>query len=172
HKNINYEYLYGINSVYSLITRNTGNRKIYEIILNKKRKINSKMQSIISEAKKKNIGTLELEPGQFNRISGENIYSQGICARVSPYNYCDLNKYLNKEANKKSKLIVLDCVTDVGNFGSIMRNCNAFGFEGVIIPKRRSVALNERVSRISAGALEEIKIFRVVNIVRILKKLK
>ena len=171
-KNIDYEYLYGINPIYSLITRNAGNRKIYEIILNKKRKINSKMQSIISEAKKKNIGTMELEPGQFNRISSENIYSQGICARVSSYNYCNLDEYLNKKTDSKSKIIVLDGVTDVGNFGSIIRNCNAFDFEGIIIPKRRSVALNERVSRISAGALEEIKIFRVVNIVRTLKELK
>ncbi len=125
-----------------------------------------------TEARKKNIDIAELEPDQFDRISTENVNSQGICARVSPYNYADLEHYLNKEAGGKSKLVVLDGITDVGNFGSIIRNCNAFDFEGIIIPERRSVALNERVSRISAGALEEVKIFRVVNIVRTIKELK
>jgi len=47
-KNVNYEYISGINPVYSLITRNAGSRKIYGIILNKRRKINSKMHGIIS----------------------------------------------------------------------------------------------------------------------------
>jgi 23S rRNA (guanosine2251-2'-O)-methyltransferase len=171
-KNINYEYLYGLNPVYSLITKNAGSRKIYGIILNKRRKINPKMHGIISEARKKNIDILELEPDQFDRASSENVYSQGVCAKVSPYNYGDLERYLNKEAGGRSKLVILDGITDVGNFGSIIRNCNAFDFEGIIIPKRRSVALNERVSRISAGALEEVKIFRVVNIVRTIKELK
>ncbi|MBC8389782.1 MAG: 23S rRNA (guanosine(2251)-2'-O)-methyltransferase RlmB [Actinobacteria bacterium] len=171
-KNVNYEYISGINPVYSLITRNAGNRKIYEIILNLSRKKDSKIQNILTEARKKNIEIVELESARFNSISPENINSQGVCARVSSYNYCNLDEYLNKKTDSESKLIVLDGVTDIGNFGSIIRNCNAFDFEGIIIPKRRSAALNERVSRISAGALEEIKIFRVVNIVRTLKELK
>jgi len=171
-KNVNYEYISGINSVYSLITRNAGNRKIYEIILNLSRKKDSKIQNILTEARKKNIEIVELESARFNSISHENINSQGICARVSSYNYCNLDEYLNKKTDSESKLIVLDGVTDIGNFGSIIRNCNAFDFEGIIIPKRRSAALNERVNRISAGALEEIKIFRVVNIVKTLKELK
>ncbi|HEY4695531.1 MAG TPA: 23S rRNA (guanosine(2251)-2'-O)-methyltransferase RlmB [Candidatus Hydromicrobium sp.] len=171
-QNRNYEYLYGINPVYSLITRNAGNRKIYQILVNKSRIKDSRINNILTEAGKKNIEIADLEPVRFEGISPENVNSQGICARVSPYNYGDLERYLNKEAGKKSKLIVLDGITDVGNFGSIIRNCNAFDFEGIIIPERRSVALNERVSKISAGALEEVKIFRIVNIVRTLKELK
>jgi 23S rRNA (guanosine2251-2'-O)-methyltransferase len=171
-KNINYEYISGINPVYSLLTRNAGSRKIYQIILNQKRKKDSRIQNILDEARKKNIDIVEFELTRFDSISPEDINSQGICARVSPYNYNNLEQYLSKEAGSKSKLIVLDGVTDVGNFGSIIRNCNAFDFEGIIIPERRSVALNERVSKISAGALEEVRVFRVVNIVRTLKELK
>ena len=171
-KNISYEYLYGINPVYSLLTRNAGNRKIYEIILNKKRKSNSRIQNIIKEAVSKNIEVLELESGKFNEISHEDVYTQGVYARVSNYNYCNLEHYLNRSINRDSKLLILDGVTDVGNFGSIIRNCCAFNFEGIIIQKRRSVALNERISKISAGTLEEVKIFRVTNIVGTLKELK
>lgn len=171
-KNVNCEYLYGINPVYSLIKRNAGNRKIYQILVSKSRIKDSRMQSILNEARKKNIEIMELEPARFDDISFEDVNSQGVCARVSLYNYNDLKRYLDKEVSSKNKLIVLDGVTDVGNFGSIIRNCNAFDFDGIIIPERRSVALNERVSKISAGALEEVRVFRVVNIVRTLKELK
>jgi 23S rRNA (guanosine2251-2'-O)-methyltransferase len=171
-QNRNFEYLYGINPVYSLLTVNAGKRKIYQILVSRSRIKDSRIRSILTEAEKKNIEIVEVDPVQFDKISSEDVNSQGICARVSPYNYNDLEQYLNKEAGDKSKLVILDGITDVGNFGSIIRNCNAFGFEGIIISERRSVALNERVSKISAGALEEVKIFRVVNIVRTLKELK
>jgi len=171
-QNRNFEYLYGINPVNSLLIINVGNRKIYQILVSKNRVKDSRINNILTEAKKKNIEIVEVDPVQFDKISSEDVNSQGISARVSPYNYNDLEQYLNKEAGDKSKLVILDGITDVGNFGSIIRNCNAFGFEGIIISERRSVALNERVSKISAGALEEVKIFRAVNIVRTIKELK
>ena len=171
-KSDRYEYLSGINSVFSLLTKNEGRRKIYEIILNRNRKKGLKIRDIITEARNKNIRIIELESARFNSLSSENVNSQGIYARVSPYNYCDLDQYLSKETQNKGKLVILDGVTDVGNFGSILRNCSAFNFEGIIIPKRRSAAINEKLSSISAGALEEVKVFRVVNIVRTIKELK
>ena len=177
-KSINYEFLYGVNPVYSVLTKNSGIRKIYEIILNKNKKSSSRIKEIILKAKSKDIKITELELDKFVSLPKDNFSSidfvstQGILARVSTYNYHNLDQYLNKGISKNSKLIILDGVTDVGNFGSIIRNCSAFGFEGIVIPKRRSVALNKRVSKISAGALEEVKIFRVINIVKTLKELK
>ena len=166
------EYLYGINSIFSLITKNAGRRKIYEVFLNGSKKKGLRIQNIITEARSRNIEIIEVKPDRFDSLSFENASSQGIYARVSPYNYCDLAQYLNKKNHSKGRLVILDGLTDVGNFGSIIRNCAAFNSEGIIIPKRRSVSINEKLSSISAGALEEIKVFRVVNIVRAIKQLK
>lgn len=177
-KNINYEYISGINPVYSLITGNAGRRKIYRVIINSQREKDPRIQSIIVEAGNRDIIIEKFNPDQFYNISPKIINSQGILAVVSPYNYADLGVYLGKGKDRgsrgksKSRLIILDGVTDVGNFGSIIRNCSAFGFDGIIVSKRRSVALNERVSKISAGALEKVEVFRAVNIVRTIKKLK
>jgi 23S rRNA (guanosine2251-2'-O)-methyltransferase len=171
-KETGHEYLSGINPVFSLVTRNAGRRKIYEIFISRNRKKGPRIRNIIAEAKRKDINIIEIGTDRFRKLSFKNSISQGICARVSPYNYCDLEQYLSKENHNKGKLIILDGVTDMGNFGSIIRNCAAFDFEGVIIPKRRSVSINEKLSSISAGALEEIKVFRVVNIVRAIKQLK
>jgi 23S rRNA (guanosine2251-2'-O)-methyltransferase len=175
-KNVNYEYIYGINPVYSLIVTNAGRRKIYSIIIDRGRRKDLKIKRIIEGAKKNKIEVLELVSDKFGDICSGDISSQGIGARVSPYNYLNLDDYLNKlsavENKSRSRLIILDGVTDAGNFGSIIRNCHAFGFDGIIIPERRSVTVNERVSKISAGALEEVLIFRAVNIVRTIKELK
>lgn len=168
-ENKNFEYLLGINPVYSVLKKNSGRRKIYEIIISRKKK-DSRIQKIISEAKKKNIRIKEVDQAE----PQEEVFKhQGVCALVSPYNYYDLGEYLaKKEMTAMSRLAILDGITDMGNFGSIVRNCSAFGFEGIIIGKRRSAALNRDVSKISAGALEEIKIFRVVNIVNTINELK
>jgi len=171
-ENINYEYISGINPVCSLIKVNAGNRKIYQIIINEKSKKDPRIKDILKEAGNENIDIREFESARFSKLYSDNLHNQGICARVSPYNYCSLERYLEKEASGRSRLVILDGVTDVGNLGSIIRNCSAFDFEGIIIPKRRSAAINERINRISAGALEEVKIFRVVNIVRTIKELK
>ena len=174
----NYEFLYGVNPIYSVLTVNLGRRKVYEVILSKNRKRTAKIKEIITKALKNGISIVEMEIDKFNNLSKDyfafsnTAYIQGIAARVSPYNYYSFEEYLNNDVVKDSKLIILDGVTDIGNFGSIIRNCGAFGFDGIIIPKNRSVDINERVSKISAGALEEIKVFRVTNIVRALKQLK
>ena len=174
-ENKNYEYLFGINPVHSVITKNSGRRKVYEIIIARNKK-GPRVQKIISEAKKKKIIVREIGQDEFIKkyYSNEDTFkSQNICAVVSPYNYYDLDEYLARiDMNSKSSLAILDGVTDIGNFGSIARNCNAFGFEGIIITKRRSVSLNKKVSKISAGALEEVKIFREVNVVNSIKELK
>ena len=100
--------------------------------------------------------------------------AQGIIANVSSYNYHDLDLDLKERLllSKKNILVMLDNITDVGNFGAILRNCSAFGVDGVIISKNRSVEVSQRVSKISAGALEEIKVYNVTNIINTIQKLK
>jgi 23S rRNA (guanosine2251-2'-O)-methyltransferase len=98
--------------------------------------------------------------------------TQGIIAEVSNYSYSDLDIDLKELSHKKSLLLLLDEITDVGNFGSILRNCSAFGADGVIITKNRSVEANNRVSKISSGAMEEVKIYNVTNLAKTIELLK
>lgn len=110
-------------------------------------------------------------PGEY--LSEEFLSStQGIVAEVSNYSYSDLDTDLKELSQKKGLLIMLDEITDVGNFGSILRNCSAFGADGVIITKNRSVDANSRVSKISSGAMEEVKIYNVTNLSKSMELLK
>ncbi len=167
-----FEYLYGINTINTLLEVNTGNRKIFEIIISEGRKKDKRIKDITGLAQKCVVPVKVIEDRDFKDISGEGYNPQGIMARVSSYNSSNLDDYLEKEAGADSRLIILDGVTDVGNFGSIIRNSYAFGFDGIIIGKNRSVPLNRMVSRISVGALEGTRIFKVPNIVQTIRKLK
>ena len=166
------EYLYGINTINTLLKVNTGNRKIFEIIISAGRRKDKRIKDITNLAQKRAVPVKVIEDRDLKDISVQEYNLQGIMARVSSYNSSNLDDYLEKEAGTDSRLIILDGVTDVGNFGSIIRNCYAFGFDGIIIGKNRSVQLNRKVSGISAGALEGTRIFKVPNIVQTIKKLK
>ena len=167
-----FEYLYGVNTINTLLEVNTGNRKIFEIMISAGRRMDKRIKDITNLAQKSAVPVRVMEDRDFKDISGQSYNPQGIMARASSYNSANLDDYLEKEAGTDSRLIILDGVTDVGNFGSIIRNSYAFGFDGIIIPINRSVPLNRMVSKISAGALEGIRIFKVSNIVQTIKKLK
>ena len=66
----------------------------------------------------------------------------------------------------------MDGIEDPHNLGSIIRTAETAGVHGIIIPKRRSATVNSTVSKVSAGAVEYMKIARVNNINETIRQLK
>ena len=77
-----------------------------------------------------------------------------------------------KSKNEKPFILILDGLEDPHNLGSIIRTAETAGAHGIIIPKRRAVGVNSTVAKVSAGAVEYIKIARVNNINYAIKYLK
>lgn len=76
---------------------------------------------------------------------------------------------------EKATVVVLDRVTDPHNVGAIIRSCDQFGVNLVIIPEHNSssdVAENEVIGRTSAGASAWVPVAVVNNLVRAVEKLK
>ena len=69
-------------------------------------------------------------------------------------------------------MLIADKITDPHNMGAIIRTALAAGVHGIIIPKRRSVGINETVAKVAAGALEHMKIAKVANLVNEIEYLK
>jgi len=72
----------------------------------------------------------------------------------------------NLPKDKGALVLVLDGITDVHNLGAVLRSCDQFSVDLVIIPQRRSAQSNETVSRISSGASLHVRTAKVTNIVR------
>jgi 23S rRNA (guanosine2251-2'-O)-methyltransferase len=99
---------------------------------------------------------------------------QGVVAYLAAKEYIDLDVIL-EEANRSPRpglIVVLDEIEDPFNLGSVLRSANGAGAHGVVIPKRRAVALTATVAKASAGAIEHIPVARVTNISQTLDNLK
>ncbi len=59
---------------------------------------------------------------------------------------------------KKSKIVILDNISDPGNMGTIIRSALAFGIDGIHITKGSCDPFNDKVIRSSKGALFKIPI--------------
>jgi 23S rRNA (guanosine2251-2'-O)-methyltransferase len=71
-----------------------------------------------------------------------------------------------------SLVVLLDGITDPHNVGAILRSCDLFGADLVVIPSRRSARINETVRRISAGAASYVPVVEETNIRRAVALLK
>ena len=97
--------------------------------------------------------------------------NQGYGALRDNYEILDEN-YLDKLPKEKGRVVILDGIQDPHNFGAILRSVDAFGYDLVILPKNRSVSVNETVAHVSTGAIEYTNIMYVNSLNNIVEKLK
>ncbi|GER67278.1 23S rRNA (guanosine-2'-O)-methyltransferase RlmB [Weizmannia acidilactici] len=99
---------------------------------------------------------------------------QGVVALVAAYKYAEVGDMfkLAEGRNELPFIMILDELEDPHNLGSILRTADAVGAHGVIIPKRRSVALTATVAKASTGAIEHIPVARVTNLSQTIAGLK
>ncbi len=105
---------------------------------------------------------------------GKTANHQGIVAYAAGVEYCSVQDILDaaKEKGEDPFVIVLDGIEDVHNLGSIIRSADCAGAHGVVIGKRRSASVTAAAVKASAGAVEYVKIARVVNIRAAVEELK
>lgn len=126
---------------------------------------NFKDQEIMKKIKENHIKYIVSDQRDLDRIA---LHNQGIVIEINDYEYKDLSSI-----NKDEKIVLLlDHLEDPHNFGAIIRTCEARGIKSVIIPKDRSVAVNDTVMKTSAGALNRVNIIMVPNLVNAINKLK
>ncbi len=159
----------GRNAVLELLESNRDINKIY-IAEGEK---HGSIHKIIALAKQRKIVINEIGRAKLNSMS-QTENNQGVIAVVPPFNYCEIEDILavSKEKNTKPFILILDGIEDPHNLGSIIRTAETAGVDGIIIPKRRAAGVNSTVAKVSAGAVEYMKIARVNNINEAINTLK
>lgn len=147
-------------------------KDINKILITKGEKHGS-INKIIAIAKERKIIISELERSKLNQIA-QTENNQGVIAIVPPYDYCEVEDILEvaKKRQEEAFILILDEIEDPHNLGSIIRTAETAGVHGIIIPKRRACGVNSTVSKVSAGAVQHMKIARVNNINETIKFLK
>jgi 23S rRNA (guanosine2251-2'-O)-methyltransferase len=164
------EILYGPHAVKEALA--AGRREVVEICVDRNLIASGRLQGILSSAEARGVAVREMDPGQIASRAGTSAH-QGVAARASVYACHDLAEILNAAGRPAmGPLLALDQIVDPHNLGAVLRTALCAGVEAVLVPKDRSAPPTPAVSRISAGALEHIRLVRVTNLVRALEMLK
>lgn len=163
------DFVIGRNSVLELLESRKDINKIFVAKGEKHGSINK----ILAIAKDRRIIIVEKDKRKMDELANHQNH-QGVIAIVPPFEYCEIEDIL-EEAKKKNEepfVLILDGIEDPHNLGSIIRTAETAGVHGIIIPKRRAAQVNSTVNKVSAGAVEYMKIARVTNISDAIQKLK
>lgn len=162
--------IYGKNPVKEAISQTLS--KIEEILISQELE-KERISDIIRLAREKNVKVSFLPRDAISRITGTSSH-QGIAARISEFEYNNVDNILSNAKKKGEKLLIilLDHIEDPQNLGAIIRTVNVLGAHGVIIPKDRAASVTPAVVKASAGAVSFVPIARVVNLVITIRDLK
>lgn len=157
--------IYGRKSVLETIESDQKILKAY-ILENPKNKKNTDniVGKIKAKLQDKNIRIEFVDKDFFDKIDGNH---QGVMLEVESYKYKSL-----EDIKDARRIILLDQIEDPHNLGAIIRSAEAFGFDAVIIPERRSVKVTSTVYKTSTGAINNIDVVMVKNLSRAIKELK
>ena len=153
--------IFGIRAIIEAI--NSGNT-ISKVYLQKELKGNlfSELNTLI---KKHGISTSHVPVEKLDRLSKYNNH-QGAVAQISPIEFHDLETLIDTtiSGNKVPLFLLLDQLSDVRNFGAIIRTAECTGVNGIIIQKNGSAPVNAETIKTSAGAAFKIPICKVDHI--------
>jgi len=101
---------------------------------------------------------------KLNRLTRNN--HQGAVANISPIEFHNLDNLVVKilESGETPLFLLLDQISDVRNFGAIIRTAECTGVHGIIIQKKGGAPINGDTVKTSAGAIFKMPICKVDHI--------
>ncbi len=160
--------VFGIHPVSEAIESGKEIEKVYL----KKGSTNPAISEIKRTMKAKRIPFQEVPQEKLSRLTRKN--HQGIVALLSPIEYQNLDEVLYRvfEDGQSPLVLVLDRVSDVGNFGAICRSAECAGVHAILIPVKGSAQINSFAVKSSAGAIFKIPVCRTAHILSEVRNLK
>ncbi|MEM6632022.1 MAG: 23S rRNA (guanosine(2251)-2'-O)-methyltransferase RlmB [Bacteroidota bacterium] len=163
HKNPPSHIVFGVHPVLEALS---GSTDIEKILIRKEGSQHARMQDVLTQARKAGIPVQRVPDEKIERVCRGNVVHQGIVALISPITYASLEDIILKTQEKGEipLILLLDGVTDVGNFGAIARTAECMGVHAVVVPTQGSAAIQAGAVKASAGALHHVPICRVPNL--------
>ncbi|MBN4085328.1 23S rRNA (guanosine(2251)-2'-O)-methyltransferase RlmB [Flavobacteriaceae bacterium AH-315-B10] len=152
--------IFGIRAILEAIT---SNKTIDKVFLQKglKGELFNELDRLLRQHSI-NVSYVPIE--KLNRLSNKN--HQGAVAQISPIEFYDLEDLVITviESGKTPLFLLLDQISDVRNFGAIIRTAECTGVDGIIIQKKGGAPINGDTVKTSAGAVFKVPICKVDHI--------
>lgn len=154
------DFVFGTRAVMEAIK----NGKTIDKILIKKGLNNELFQELQLLINENNIAVQYVPVEKINRVTRKN--HQGVLAFISPIAFDNIENVLPGiyELGQDPLLLILDQITDVRNFGAIVRSAECAGVHAIIIPEKGMARIGADAVKTSAGALHNLPICKVNNL--------
>jgi len=171
HKNTNENnrnVIYGLRTVQEAIN----SEKEIEKVLIQKNLTSEASKELISKLSSLRIPFQKVPVEKLNKITRKN--HQGFICFLSPISYYSVENVIESCYNsaKDPFILILDRITDVRNFGAIVRTVECADAHAVVIPEIGSALISGDAMKTSAGALNHVKICRSKNLYKTIQYLK
>ncbi|MBM3420458.1 MAG: 23S rRNA (guanosine(2251)-2'-O)-methyltransferase RlmB [Bacteroidetes bacterium] len=127
---------------------------------------------LLGEAAKLGIPVQYVPVAKIDSITRKN--HQGVLAWMSAVEYSDIFAIVPSvfEKGEEPLLLILDGISDVRNFGAIVRSADCLGAHAIIIPEKGSVRAGADAVKTSAGSLLHFPVCRVKSLSRLMEFLR
>jgi len=135
--------------------------------------VNPRVEALIADANGRGIEVQPANRARLQQISGETRH-QGIVAEVRRSTVLDeaglrsLVEARLEDSDSQLLLLMLDGIQDPHNLGACMRTADAVGADAIIVPRHGAANLGPTVSKVAAGAAEQLPFAHVANLGRVL----
>lgn len=126
------------------------------------------VKEIIELAREKGISINKVPQQKLDRVTRKN--HQGVIGFIAPIEFQEIENILPTifSEGKNPFILILDRVSDVRNFGAIIRTAECAGVDAIIIPKKGAAQISAETIKTSTGAIFNIPICKVPGIESVL----
>jgi len=126
-----------------------------------------KLKNIIQLARPKQVEVIEIQQAEVNRLAA-TVNSQGIFCVIRQMNH-DLELFLKKAYRL---IVIIDEGQDPGNVGTIIRACDWFGVDAIVLSNNTVELYNPKVVRATMGSIFHLPIVTELDLKRWLPRMK
>ena len=152
--------IYGLRSVIEAIDSQETLSKVYL----QRGLTGASSYELIKKLKKKSIEISYVPVEKLNRLTPKN--HQGVVATISPIKFLSISDLsdLIESKPKSISLLILDQLSDVRNFGAIVRTAECTAIDCIVIQSSGSAPVNGDTIKTSSGAIFNVPICKVPHI--------
>ncbi|HPB06195.1 MAG TPA: 23S rRNA (guanosine(2251)-2'-O)-methyltransferase RlmB [Prolixibacteraceae bacterium] len=164
----NNDFIFGIRPIIEAIR---SGKEIEKILI--KKGLKGELFIELNELIQENNLHYQLVPEEkLNRLTRKN--HQGVVAFISPVPFYDAEEIITRtyENGETPFFVYLDQVSDVRNFGAIVRNAECAGVHAILVPEKGSAQIGADAVKTSAGALHIVPVCKIKNPVKALETIK
>jgi len=149
--------IYGLRAIIEAVN---SNEEIDKVFLQKGLK-GDLMKELEGLLRRNEINMVYVPVEKLNRLTKSN--HQGAVANISPISFHTLEELVEKANEKEGPalFLLLDQLSDVRNFGAIIRTAECTGVDGIIVQKKGAAPVTADTIKTSAGAAYRVPIAKV-----------